>query len=195
MKALTIWQPYLAGTLHGDAWCTELTIGLRVKDGGFAETFAAAINALYGLAVAPRRDERGYWLVRVGNKTGRFSCLRSYEPRDNDELSSWLRGLFDSEGNAQLWLDRSNGPYSFHRRIAFYSTTPATLLRASDYLDWLEVPNSMRPTSNSVGHKGTKTVWELRIRRREGFLRFAEMIGASDARKADRIQAIARSYA
>jgi hypothetical protein len=194
MKALTVWQPYLAGVLHGDGWCTPLTLGLRVKDRVFADVFAQAINALFDLSISPKLDERGYWLVRARNKSGRFDGLRDHEPTDNDELSSWLRGLFDSEGNAQLWLNTAKGPHSYHRRIAFYSTVPGTLIRASDYLDWLEVPNSIRPTKNSLSHKGTKTVWELRVLRREGFQRFAEMVGATDPRKAGRVAAIARSY-
>ncbi len=188
------WPAYLSGVLHGDGWCSPLTIGLRVKDGGFAEAFAAGLNALFGLSLSPRRDERGYWLVRTSNQTGKFNWLRNFEPCNDDDLSSWLRGLFDSEGNAQLWLNEKMGPRSYHRRIAIYSTSVPTLERAAEFFEWLEIPHSFRSTKNSATHYGTKIVWELRVTRREGFLRFADMVGASDPRKQSRIDNIVRSY-
>ena len=195
MKALTIWQPYLAGVLHGDGWCTRLAIGLRVKDHDFSELFCEGLNTLFGTAYAPKKDERGYWLVRSGNKTGRFDRLKTYEPTDNDELGCWLRGLFDSEGNAQLWLDHKKGPNSYHRRIAMYSTDLDTLHRAAEFLEWLDVSHSIRPTKNSETHKGSKTVFELRIIRRDGFTRFAEMVGSSIGRKQETIERMVNSYA
>lgn len=194
MKALTVWQPYLAGVLHGDGWCTRLTLGLRSKDLDFAEIFAEAVNRLFGMNLSPKWDDRGYWLVRTSNKSGRFDRLRLFEPTNNDDLSSWLRGLFDSEGNAQLWLPPDRGPNCFHRRIAMYSTNIATLNRASEFLTWLEVDHTIRATRNSISHKGTLTVYELRMIRRSGFSRFAEMVGSSIGRKQATIDAIVRSY-
>lgn len=194
MKALTIWQPYIAGVLHGDGWCTGRTLGLRSKDADFAATFAEGVNATCGTGATARLDERGYWLVRLRNRSGRFDRLRRYEPTDNDELGSWLRGLFDSEGNAQLWLNTRNGPHSYHRRVAFYSTEIRTLWRAAEFLDWLEIPNSIRATTNSASHKGRRTVFELRVCRRAGFTAFSTVVGSSIQRKQDRLAAIASSY-
>ena len=201
MKAITVWQPveglwrpYLAGVLHGDGWCSPLTLGLRVKDRDFAETFCQGLQVICGLPAKPRRDERGYWLVRLGNKSGRFNDLRSYEPRDNDELALWLRGLFDSEGNAQLWLNAKVGPNSYSRRIAIYSTDKDTLERAATFMEWLEIAHSIRPVKPSAGHKGRKPVYELRVCRREGFTRFAEFVGSSIARKQSTISAIVATY-
>lgn len=193
MKALSVWQPqaYLAGVLHGDGWCTDLTLGLRCKDLDFSETFAAALNDACGTQVKPKRDERGYWLIRQGNKSGRFSHLKAFEPSDNDHLSAWLRGLFDSEGNAQLWHMKAS---SFHRRIAIYSTSMSTIERAAEFLDWLDVPHSIRATRKSRTSKGTKTVFELRMVRKEGFERFRTMVGSSIARKEATIRAITESY-
>src|SRR5690348_4244567 len=103
MTVMNFPQPYLAGVLSGDGWCTPRTLGLRCKDADFASAFAQAVNAVFGLSIEPAVDERGYWLTRAGNRSGRFNMLRDFEPTNNDDLSSWLRGLFDSEGNAQLW--------------------------------------------------------------------------------------------
>ena len=199
MKTLTIWQPflsrpYVAGVLHGDGWCTSKTLGLRCKDADFAETFAGAVNDICGTQLSPATDERGYSLVRTSNRRGRFNRLRAHQPTDNDELGWWLRGLFDSEGNAQLWLNKAAGPASFHRRVASHSTGLPTLERAAEYLDWLDVPNGIRATRNSATHKGTKTVFELRMLRQEGFSRFAEMVGSSIARKRANLEAIVASY-
>src|SRR4051812_1156824 len=88
-------RAYLAGVLHGDGWCTHLTLGLRVADQDFAEAFALALNLVCGTTYAPRRDERGYWLLRAGNKSGRFSGLKGFVARTDRERAMWLRGLFD----------------------------------------------------------------------------------------------------
>ena len=194
MKSLTVWQPYLAGVLHGDGWCTQKTLGLRVKDRDFAEAFAEGVRHVFGVTLEPKPDERGYWLVRASNRTGRFDGLREYEPTDNDELGSWVRGLFDSEGNAQLWLNEAAGPASYHRRVAMYSTNIETLQRAAKFLAWLDVSCSIRPTKNSSSHKGTKTVHELRVVRQNGFARFLEMVGSSIQRKQRTLIAISGSY-
>lgn len=200
IKCITLWQPstswpaYLAGVLHGDGWCTPLTIGLRAKDGDFVEAFAHGLNLLFGLSVQPKRDNRGYWLIRAGNKSGRFSRIKSFQPSNNDDLSSWLRGLFDSEGNAQLWLNAAAGPGSYSRRVAIYSTDILTLERASEYLDWLEVPNMIRTTKNSDSHIGTKIVYELRMLRREGFAKFLDLVGSSIARKQSSLEKIVSTY-
>lgn len=191
IPALTIWQPYVAGVLHGDGWCTDLSLGLRVKDHDFCETFAEGVAQISEVRLTPKPDERGYWLVRASNRSGRFSGLRTYEPRDNDELGCWLKGLFDREGNAQLWHMRGN---SYHRRVAIYSTAAETLARAAEYMDWLDIPHSLRPTTNSASHKGKKLVLELRVVRQDGFARFTEMVGSSIARKALALSAIVQSY-
>src|SRR5262245_52208008 len=133
MKALSLWQPYISGVLHGDGWCTRLTIGLRSADKDFAETFAEGLSALFSMTVIPKRDERGYWLIRIGNQSGRFSYLRNSPIETEDEKAMWLRGLFDSEGNANLCSSNVSAG-SFNRRVAIYSTDSDTLRRAESYL-------------------------------------------------------------
>ena len=194
MLAISLWQPYLAGVLHGDAWCSNLTIGLRCKDRDFSQQFAACINAGFARSVQPKRDERGYWLVRVGNKSGTFSALRAFVPKGDEAIAMWLRGLFDSEGNAQLWHMPHVSQLSYHRRVAFYSTAVHTLLTASSYLTALAIPNTLRPTKNSASHRGSKIVHELRVVRREGFTRFASVVGSSIGRKDERLKLIASTY-
>lgn len=194
MKAVTLWQPYLAGVLHGDAWCTALTIGLRAKDRDFVEAFAEGFNFVTGIAITPKTDERGYWLVRSGNKSGRFDALRAYDPVGNDEVASWLRGLFDSEGNAQILALPHVGPNSFHRRIAIYSTNRVTIAKAAEYLERLNISNTSADTKSSASHKGSKIVVELRITRRDGFVRFAELVGSSIARKTEKMTRIVGTY-
>src|SRR5262245_17678066 len=94
---------YLSGVLHGDGWCNEQTIGLRVKDQDFAQAFARALTKIAMEDYAPRLDGRGYWLVRTDNCNGRFCHIKSFKPETDTERALWLRGLFDSEGNAQLF--------------------------------------------------------------------------------------------
>jgi hypothetical protein len=196
MKAIspTIWQPYIAGVLHGDGWCTDLTLGLRVKDRDFAEVFASGVNSVCRTILSPKIDERGYWLVRASNRTGRFSHLKSYVPANNAERAAWIRGLFDSEGNAQITALPRVGPGSFVRRIAMFSTNQATLNTASAYLTTLGISNAIRATKNSASHKGTKTVFVLHVRGREGFAGFSCLIGSSIARKQSTIQHIVDTF-
>jgi len=194
MKAISLWQAYLAGALHGDAWCTNSSFGLRVKDRDFADAFVLALNSVTGTQISVLQDERGYWTVRASNATGRFSSLRKYLPHDDDERSAWLRGMFDSGGNAQLWHMPHVSPNSHHRRVAFYSTSTETLRIVGEHLRSLTIPFTIRSTSNSISHKGSKTVFELRVVRKEGFTKFARLVGSSIGRKNDRLQAIIAAY-
>ncbi len=193
MKALTIWRPYVAGVLHGDGWCTEKSLGLRVKDKDFADAFATAMNGIMQTNIGVRRDERGYWTVRASNRTGRFTHLRGYEPLNNEERAMWLRGFFDSEGNAQI-LKSPSGPNSWHRRVAFYSTNLVTLGIAAAFLHHLDIAHSISVIKNSKSHKGKKPVSELRLRRRAAFQRFAVYVGSNIARKQHRLEQIGDTY-
>jgi LAGLIDADG-like domain len=185
--------PYLAGVLHGDGWCTPLTIGLRCKDEDFSQAFAEAVNGVFGLSVRSKRDERGYWLVRTSNKSGRFNDAKAYTPRDDAERAAWLRGLFDSEGNAQC-LKLRTGQASYGRRIAFYSTEVDTLEKASRHLSALGIQHKQYQTKNSATHIGCKMVYELRVIRRESFCRFGVIVGSNIGRKRDALQRIATTF-
>ena len=61
MKAISLWQPYLAGVLHGDGWCTRLTLGLRCKDHDFSQRFAQRL-----LPVSASKRSRGKTNVDIG---------------------------------------------------------------------------------------------------------------------------------
>lgn len=193
MDAISLWQPYLAGVLHGDGWCGT-AIGLRCKDLDFSAAFAAALNQGFSLGKVPKRDERGYWLVRVGNRSGKFNDLRAYEPESDEERAAWLRGLFDSEGNAQCMRLPRSGPNCYQRRIAFYSTEMSTLQRAIYYLDVLGIAAVIRPTKNSQTHKGTKIVYELKLTRKPAFISFSKIVGSSIARKQKTLEVISSSF-
>jgi hypothetical protein len=204
MRAITVRQPtaYLAGALLGDAWLSAGSgrspggyLCLRVADADFADAFAAAIRDGYGVITSPRRDERGYWLVRTYNGHGRFNSLREYAASTDEERAVWLRGLFDSEGNAQLLPKPTRGPQSFDRRVAFYSTDLRTLAIADHYMESLGITTKIRAVSPSVGHKGSRQVHELEVRaNREAYARFATLVGSSIGRKATVLAALAASY-
>jgi hypothetical protein len=184
---------YLAGVARGDAWCTK-TFGLRCNDRDFSRQFVRTIRAAFSVSVKSARDERGYWLARVGNKTGRFNAVLTFEATCALTTGAWLRGLFDSEGNAQLCKLR-RGESSYSRRVAFYSTRRETLEIAVRYLDDLGIPTILRATKNSATHKGTKVVHELVVRAsRANYSRFADLVGSSIRRKTDALQAIVATY-
>lgn len=192
MKPVTA-LAYLAGVLHGDAWLTK-ELGLRVADRDFADAFAAALRDAFGLERVPRRDERGYWILRLGNASGRFNILRAVAPVTAEDRGAWVRGLFDSEGNANIHRVRG-GEHCWGRRIAMYSTALDTLHTAAAHLTELGITTLLRATKNSAGHKGTKVVHELSLRgSRDNYARFASTVGSSIARKRDTMTAIVESY-
>lgn len=200
MRALTLTQSrgrealaYLSGVIHGDGWLTG-ELALRVADRDFADTFAFQIEVAFGLPGEPRKDERGYWLIRRSNQSGRFNSIRAFQAETNAERAYWLRGLFDSEGNANVHRVKG-GPNCWVRRIAMYSTAIDTLHRARSYLDYLGIPTYLRPTKNSAGHKGTKIVHELSLRSSVGnYGKFRDIIGSSIARKRKTMDEIVSSY-
>lgn len=190
-----LWRPYLAGVMRGDGWVTPLTAGLRAKDFDFSQSFARALNIGFSLSLAPKRDERGYWLVRTSNKRGIYDCLITYTPRTEDEWCAWLRGLFDSEGNANLVAQPKVSANAFTRRVAFYSTRLDTLERAAGGLRVLGLKSILKATKNSAGHIGNKVVYQLRLSHsRDAFERFATMVGSSIERKQLVLDAIPSTY-
>lgn len=195
MKALTLHQPYLAGVVRGDGWVTRLTLGLRVADEEFAQQFARSVRHVYGVSTVARRDERGYWLVRVGNKTGRFDGLRLFEPSTAEESRCWLRGLFDSEGNAQLVHRPRVSPNAYQRRVSFYSTSVETIEMAADALSGLGLRTIRSHVKPTAGHLGSKPVIELRLAAsRSAYALFADEVGSTILRKQRVMEAIPTSY-
>lgn len=196
MKAYVNPFHYLAGVVVGDGWCTPLSLGIQVADCDFAEAFATAIAEAFSIAPPTVRQEaRGYWVVRMSNKSGRFNALRDVAPDGIDESAAWLRGFFDSEGNALL---RRNGmsPNAFGRRVAMYSTNLGTLDRAAGCASRLGIETLLRRTKNSAGHKGTLVVFELALRgARDNYQRFSDLVGSSIERKRTVLAAIPQSYA
>jgi hypothetical protein len=184
---------YINGVLHGDGWCKQ-KLGLRVKDYDFCQAFSIAVYNATGINKEPRLDERGYWLYRVGNNNGKFNFLLDYQPSTIPAYIFWLRGLFDSEGNAQLDLIK-NFDHSYRRRIAFYSTNINTLETAKTYLAALDITSSIKNQTNSKSHKGTKPVFELRIySNKANFERFSQTVSSNIERKRIVINKMAGSY-
>jgi hypothetical protein len=204
IKALTVQQPhaYLAGVLKGDAWISSGSgkspngyLCLRVADREFAETFAAAITQAFHVPAHAYLDGRGYWLCRKYNGQRRFTPLRDYRPRRPETRAAWLRGLFDSEGNANLTARPDIGPRSFARRVSFYSTNEVTLAIAVGCLAALGIEANVRPTRPSAGHLGSKVVFELAIvASRESYAQFAAQVGSTIPRKQAVLDAIPESY-
>jgi hypothetical protein len=184
---------YLSGVINGDGWEGDNGIGMKVKDRDFAETFAIAVEVTTGRMVRPRLDG-GYWKVVVSARDSRLEGLRAREPDGAAETAAWLRGLFDSEGNAQLTRAKRY-PDSWHRRVAFYSTCLSTLHRAKQYLAGHGIEAHIRQTRNSTGHKGALIVHELKLTcSADNFARFTWTVGSSLARKQEALRRIVMSY-
>lgn len=183
-------KAYLAGCLKGDAFMSighknsvRGYMGLRVSDWDFAHAFAESINVAYGLNIAPRADERGFALVRTYNGHGRFDELRQLKPDCPESGASWLRGLFDSEGNAAC-RPLARGPRSWDRRVTMFSTNVETLSLAESLLTSLDIGSKIVPWNHGPGHKGTKPVFAVRLHSSlENYQRFASGVGSSIQRK------------
>lgn len=195
MRALSLREPhaYLRGVLVGDGWLGT-ALGLRVADYAFALAFAGALGAAFRAGAPPRRDERGYWVVMRSARSGRFDRLPRATVATRDQRCAWLRGLFDSEGNASL-CRRKKYEHSFSRRVSFYSTNKATLRRAARYLATIGLSSRWSPVKPSAGHLGTLPVFELAVRSsRENYATFARLVGSSIGRKRRVLEALPKSY-
>lgn len=185
---------YLAGVVTSDGWVNDHIIGLTTKDLDFAEAFSDALHVVYGVKIRPKMDKRGYWQVRTSNRTGRFNALRTFEPSSDTEYAAWVRGYFDSDGNASL-VPAKISVNAFSRRVAIYSTALNELGRCATYLDRLGIATAVRATKNSASHIGDKTVYELRVAvNRANFQRFSILVGSSIGRKQETLNAIPESY-
>lgn len=199
MRALTLMTrqdalAYLSGVIRGDGWLTK-ELGLRCADRDFAQAAADALAVGFAVQCTPKTDERGYWLIRLGNASGRFNLLRDIAANSASERAAWLRGLFDSEGNAQLTPHPRIGPNSFGRRIAMYSTSIATLDIATGHLEVLGVRSRTRATKNSAGHKGALTVYELSlVGNRDNYARFAALVSSNISRKRVAMRRVVQTY-
>jgi len=185
---------YLAGVLAGDGSLGVSGFALGVSDKDFAEAFAFALGAAFDIPKTPRQRKSGYWEVRVCNGYGRFDFLRSYSAREPESMRAWLRGFFDSEGNASC-LPNRRFPNCTHKRVSMYSTNHETLDRAAAYLGMLGIPSTVLGMRSSAGHLGSKQVYCLRVRSsRENYHRFLSLIGSSIERKRAAMLAIVESY-
>src|SRR5215467_8261521 len=111
------------------------------------------------------------------------SANESSKPQLCREMATWVRGLFDSEGNACLYLKKANSQ-SYGRNISLFSTTISTLERATHYLTCLQIPTYLYPRALSAGHKGNQTVYRLSVAGSyEHYLQFAERVGSTIPRK------------
>lgn len=184
---------YINGVLYGNGWCKQ-SLALRVKDYDFCKAFTDSVNLVFNTKYAPKPDERGYWLFRTSNKTGKFDHLLTFQPNGELEYSAWLKGLFDSEANFQL-LKIKGKDNSYNRRVATYCTQLPTLERANEYLTALGIQGSIRETKNSSTHIGSKVVYELRLKSsKENYSKFAQIVGSSLERNRLTLQSIIDSY-
>lgn len=190
---MSIKLAYLAGVLHGDGFCSDDTIGLKVADKDFAESFCEAINASFSICISVRPESK-YWRVRTSNRKGQFSHIREYGPQTEEEIAAWIRGFFDSEGNASC-CKRKYGEASYARRVSMYNTNVDTIRKATGFLGLLGIGCIVRATKNSRGHLGRKTVHELKlVSGVENYRLFQTRVSSSIGRKRDAIAQIVETY-
>ncbi len=187
-------RAYIAGVIASDGSLSRRGMKLKAKDREFVEAFVNAVNKVYGRKGSARPDGP-YWRVVYTNKLGTFDNLRNFEPHDAEETAQWLRGYFDGDGNANLTHQPQVSNQAYSRRIAFYSTNRALLVRAASYLSRLHLPSTLRGRRLTNGHYGKKPLYELRLRdSQENFDRFARLVGSSINRKQTVLNSIPKSY-
>jgi hypothetical protein len=189
---------YLAGVLHGDAYLIQgnRTLGLHVKDYDFMRAFTSAIQSAFGIEAQVHLERGRYWYARV-RREGLFGSLRSMRPSTDAGRGAWLRGFFDSEGNANICYRPSISPEAYIRRVKMYSTNARTLGKARAMLRSLGIPATIRPShrKKQKNHYGTKTVYELVLSNsKETFARFLNCVGTSIDRKRLVLEKIVSTY-
>jgi hypothetical protein len=187
---------YIAGVLQGDGWSNDHLIALKVKDLDFAEEFAIAIQMATGKMVRPNRQDEDYWRVTAEATGLELTGMKNYKPQTEAEICAWLRGFFDSEGNAQLHK-LPDYPDSWQRRVAMYSTDCDLLTHTENLLNKIGIASKIRTTNAHLqpSHFGNKPVFELvLVCSANNFTRFAWMVSSSLARKRDTLRKIVLSY-
>lgn len=195
-------RAYLAGCLAGNAWISKGSkaspygyFGLNVADKDFAEAFAAAIFAGFGVHAKPIEDKRGYWTVRKNNGWNRFEPLRHFQPDDDDQRSAWLRGFFDSQGSVVCVRKQKAGPRSWDRRVIFISTDLALLESTVQMLAQLGIVAMLRNWSCGTGHLGSKKVMAAVLQTsRSNYELFLSAVGSNIKRKLDLLSLIPTTY-
>lgn len=201
MRALSVEQriaaAYIAGVIAGDGWCSENAIGLKAADRDFVESFIDALAVACEVEPNVRCEENKYWLTNLSNASGRFNFLNAFEPETLKEKGQWVRGFFDSDGNANL-TPSNNSSNAWSRRVAIYKTERFKLERAKMLLSELGIPSRLRATKAHLqeSHFGDQVVYELRLKSsKKNYRRFATLVGSSIARKREILEAIPESYA
>lgn len=190
MKALTIHKAYLSGVVAGDGWISSLSIGLGAKDLDFVEAFVEAFNSIFDRQIKIRQ-EKDYWVARTSNKTGKFDCVKTYTQNTKEEKAMWIRGLFDSDGNANL----SKVKNGWSRKVAIYSTKTELLEKICLFLDDLGIGTKIYAKKNGSTHYGKKPMFELKVKDgRDNFSKFYSIVGSSILRKQKTLKAICESY-
>jgi len=194
-KTMNEHYAYLSGVIASDGHLGAKKIGLLVADLDFAWAFANSLNTLFDVNKYPQKNYRGYWEARAGNQSGRFDSVGMFTPKNNIEKGLWLRGYFDGDGNASLIHRPNLSENAYQRRVSFYSTDEPLLERANQYLLELEMPCILKNMPLSASHKGTKPMYELRLKGSiANYTNFLYRVGSSIKRKLDILAAIPQSY-
>lgn len=187
---ISIARAYLAGVLHGDGWCGK-DAGLRAKDEDFVRAWAEAARIGLRLTIRVRFD--GYWVART-RRVDLVAPLRDFRPTSQEEHAAWVRGFFDSDGNANLRLNGMS-EHSYGRGVEMFKSNLHSLGLAADSLAALGIPTILRPMTNSSSHLGTKQMYRLTVRgSQENYAKFGSLVGSSIARKHRVLTAIPDSY-
>lgn len=184
---------WLLGVLSGDGWCTT-TVGLRSVDKDFVVEFSRILNCIAPVDAKPIKEVRetgSYWVCRSGARN-LVSFIKAIKNQKVDP-SSWLRGLFDSEGN--VVCSKMKKWNSYHRKIAFYTTDELVRDKCVRFLNKIGIASKLRIVKPSQGHKGTKIVYEIKVMHNHVALsRFSNLVSSTIKRKRVLLDKLPLSY-
>jgi len=181
-KKLTKEKAYLLGVIAGDGHINSNFIRFEIKkDLDFIQEFANCFFVVYGNKYKhkPYKPKKSFVLYVASEiicedllRYGKFMTEDWFVPKEifntnNKEIiSSYLRGLFDSEAYA----DRYN--------IIFSSNSKEGIYGVKSLLQVLNIPSKIKKQNNN---------YRLRIGRRENLLKYKEKIGFIIKRKLEKL--------
>jgi len=186
---------YLAGAFLGDGSLIRSTsyhyeLRLRVKDREFAEWVCTCLGSVIGRPKRVRADEKGFYIARAWSRLfyEYLSSLDSIRGTAEEFPAEFIRGFADAEGSAAISVGGSRTP-----TLWFYVVLVNTNLELLNYIKLL-LWTKFRIGSCILLGKKRHSMWSklpcyyLKIGRREGQRRFANLIGFGIERKQSKMR-------
>jgi intein/homing endonuclease len=194
---------YVLGSIAGDGFIINSSIGMNVKDKDFALAFREAFEREFNKE-GKLHFYNGLWRiifhsVELVNLFRNFNMFNLIKEGNREVKCAFLRGFFDSEGSASLNIIRGKGHAD--RKIEIANKNYKLLLFCKNLLENLGIET--RKMDKRIREERFFKNRKLPIleyfrftlkENKDNFLKFRNLIGFSIKRKQEKLESIINSY-